>query len=65
MSFYTDDPLRDADNYDRWKHDLLADNPVCEVCGDTIMDKYYSDINGYDVLCPNCLENKYERRVEW
>ena len=52
--YYTDNPVRDAENY---YHDLDSRLPVCWLCDEEITDDYY-EING-DCICKKCLDKKY------
>lgn len=38
MSFYSDDPGRDADRFDRWKSEWLERRPICNGCMSPIQD---------------------------
>lgn len=59
--FYTDNPVRDFENYDREQERKAEALPHCEYCGCTIHESYYN-ING-EILCPDCLDNNYKHYV--
>lgn len=56
------------DNYDAWKaHELanekwLGTRPICDICGEPIIDDYGYRING-DLICRDCLE-EYKERIQ-
>lgn len=59
------------DNYDLWlEHDRKQQEkinklPVCDCCGEPIMDDYYfEDINGYAVICEECLVANHRKDVD-
>jgi formylmethanofuran dehydrogenase subunit E len=60
---YTDDPIRDYDNYCREQEREEARLPVCDGCGETIYDEYCYNING-DILCEECMTNEFRRCTE-
>ncbi len=57
------------DNYDMWltheaeQEKLLERLPVCRCCGERIQNKYYFYIEG-NILCEDCMNDKYRRSVE-
>jgi hypothetical protein len=58
MTYYhgpTDDPLRDADNYDRDQSAWLASRPVCHSCGEPIQSETCFAPNGQK-YCYSCGE---------
>ena len=55
MMFRTDDPIRDFERYDAYQVEELKKRPVCEVCGEPIVDDYYYDIFDQKV-CSDCLK---------
>ena len=61
--FYSDDPVRDFENYDRAQAERLARLPKCSVCDEPIQDDHYYLINGENV-CPACLENEFRKEVD-
>lgn len=59
MSYRSDDPIADADRYDREAADEEKFYPHCSLCGAVITSDYYHHvyIHGLDyILCKNCLE---------
>lgn len=56
------------DNYDAWKaHEQLNEKwlgtrPICECCGEPIIEDYAYRING-ELICAECL-NEYKERIE-
>lgn len=57
------------DNYDLWEaHEaeqekLLELLPECEICGVTIQDDYYFEINDA-IICEKCMNEQYRKRTE-
>ena len=60
--YYTDDPVRDFDRYDREQAQREARLPHCEYCGEPIYEKYY-EICG-KIVCEECLEDLFAQYVE-
>lgn len=59
MSYRSDDPIADADRYDREAADEEKFYPHCSLCGAVITSDYYHHvyIHGLDyILCKDCLE---------
>ncbi len=59
MSYRSDDPIADADRYDREAADEEKFYPHCSLCGAVITSAYYHHvyIHGLDyILCKDCLE---------
>jgi hypothetical protein len=59
MAYYhgpTDDPLRDADNYDRDQCRWLAERPLCHACGEPIQSEVCYEANGHK-YCYGCGED--------
>ena len=63
MSFYTDDPIRDAARYDAEQSRRLDELPVCHCCGEHIQDEHYYLIND-EVYCIGCLESYFKQYVD-
>jgi formylmethanofuran dehydrogenase subunit E len=61
--FYTDDPLRDFENYDRQQAEREEQLPKCDYCGDPIYGHYY-EIDGENV-CPGCLDEHFRKEREY
>ena len=59
MSYRSDDPIADADRYDREAADEERFCPHCSLCGAVITSDYYHHVYihglGY-ILCKDCLE---------
>lgn len=61
--------MNTPDNYDLWEaHEaeqqkLLELLPECEICGVTIQDDYYFEINDA-IICENCMNEQYRKRTE-
>lgn len=57
------------DAYDLWEaHEaeqekLLELLPECEICGVTIQEDYYFEINDA-IICENCMVEQYRKRTE-
>lgn len=47
MSFYTDNPLRDADRYDAYQQKWLDSRPICHACGEPIQEDVCLMANGH------------------
>ena len=61
MSYRSDDPIADADRYDREAADEEKFYPHCSLCGAVITSDYYHHvyIHGLDyILCDDCLEEE-------
>lgn len=61
---YTDDPLRDYDNWEMEQSRKLAKLPRCADCGEPIQSEYYYEIND-ECICPDCLESNYRKETEY
>ena len=61
--FYSDDPVRDAERYDRYQAQREREYPCCEYCGTRMTEGQYFDING-DIICLDCLKENYGKKVE-
>lgn len=49
----TDDPLKDADNYDRDNQEWLDSRPKCWACGEPIQSEVCYEANGHK-YCYEC-----------
>ena len=64
--YYSDDPGRDYDRYDRDREGWLSSRPICSVCGEYIQDDtcYEFDV---DLVCQDCLreycESNYKKVI--
>lgn len=63
MMFYSDDPVRDAERYDRYLAKQEEELPQCHCCGDPIQDDFYYEING-DAICEDCLQENFRKKAE-
>lgn len=53
---YTDNPLRDYDNYCMEQERRLAKCPVCDVCKEPIVEDDFYDVDG-DYVCEHCIKD--------
>ncbi len=60
---YTDDPIFDYDCHCAEQQRLMDRLPKCDYCDSPIMDDDCFEING-DILCEECLDRQFKRRVE-
>lgn len=58
--YYTGDPIRDFENYDRDLERELRRLPCCAKCGERIQDDECWEIDG-EIICTECLEDNYRR----
>lgn len=60
---YSDDPVRDFDEYDRQQEKLLEKLPICDgkKCGKRITEYYY-EVN-HEILCESCMIRRYRRNI--
>jgi len=63
MMHYTDDPVRDADNYQFEQEERLKNCPVCDDCNEYIQDGGYWYIDGA-ILCEDCAREEYYKTTE-
>lgn len=61
--FYTDDPVRDAMNYDMERQKELDSLPKCDICGEPIQDEDLYDLEG-TLVCEECLNREYKKPVD-
>ena len=62
---WTDDPVKDAIRYDEELHELSAQYPCCDRCGERVKpDEYVYDING-DLWCEDCIRKARFDVEEW
>ena len=61
--FYSDDPVKDFEAYDREQSKRLENLPVCADCDNPVQDDHYYLIND-EVICPHCLEAGYRKETE-
>lgn len=52
--FYTDDPVADAERHAAEQDRQLERLPVCDYCGEPIMDEYFFLISD-EPICKGCL----------
>lgn len=60
--YYSDDPARDFDRWDREQEKKRAMLPICEnpKCKKRIHDDYYFVIDG-EILCERCMNDRYRK----
>ena len=63
MSYYSEDPIRDAERYMADQERRLQQCPICSDCDEPIQDDHYYLIND-EVICKNCLESNYRKETE-
>lgn len=63
MSFYTDDPIRDAEMHEAEQERRLSELPVCCYCENPVQHEHFYEING-EMFCPDCLETYFKKRTE-
>lgn len=62
MAYYhgpTDNPLRDADNYDCDQAEWLASRPLCHACQEPIQSEICYEANG-NKYCYDCGEDCWQ-----
>ena len=61
---YTDDPVRDAEQYEyekeKRRQERIYDLPECDECGDRIDDDYYYECDDR-TMCPSCVS----KHMKW
>jgi formylmethanofuran dehydrogenase subunit E len=62
--FYTDDPVRDFENYDREMARRIARLPVCAECREHIQSEDLYDING-ELYCEECMHNHKRSAIDY
>lgn len=60
---YTDNPVRDAMNYDMERQKELDSLPKCDICGQPIQDEDLYDLDG-TLVCEECLNREYKKPVD-
>lgn len=60
--FYTDDPVKDFENYDRDQARKLSELPVCMDCDEPIQDSTCYEFNG-EYICESCLKTYHQKDV--
>ena len=56
MISFTDDPLRDFNRYEMEQFLYEQSRPICDECGEHIMDEYYWEFHGLK-FCERCVED--------
>ena len=59
--YYSDDPLRDHDLYERDRQRWLDSLPKCDNCGEPIQEERYFEVEGARLCCDDCLVEYCER----
>jgi hypothetical protein len=54
--YYSDDPVRDFEEYDRARQERLARYPICKVCREHIQDEKCYLVDGRYFICLECCE---------
>lgn len=62
-TYYTDDPVADAERYMEEQERALRKYPVCECCGEPIQTETLIHIDGV-FYCYRCIEVHYEELTE-
>lgn len=60
--FYSDDPVKDFENYDREQAKQMRELPVCADCDEPIQDDICFEFNG-EYICPYCLIAFHQKDV--
>lgn len=60
---WTDDPVRDAMNYDMERQKELDSLPKCDICGQPIQGEDLYDLDG-TLVCEECLNSEYRKSVD-
>ena len=60
---YSGDPLADFNRYDLERQKEIDSLPICDICGEPIMDDYLYDLDG-TLVCEDCLKAEYRKPVE-
>lgn len=55
MMHYTDDPIRDAENYQADQERWLESRPVCDYCNNYVTDEHYYAPEPGIVICNDCI----------
>lgn len=63
-TWYSDDPVRDAENYTAQQDRLLESRPTCCECGEHIQDSWAYEYNG-EPLCTSCLNSEHLKAIEY
>ena len=56
MSFYSDDPVKDADRYIDYQDSMLEELPICTECEEPIQEMECYVI-GDRIICEHCIDN--------
>lgn len=60
--FYSDDPVKDFEDYDRQQAKKLSELPVCMDCDEPITGSRYYEFNG-EYICQECLKTYHQKDV--
>lgn len=60
---YTDDPVKDYEQYDKEQAKRLKKRPVCCCCDEPIQDDHYYLLER-GKICPDCLEAFYREEID-
>lgn len=61
--FYSDNPIRDAENYYARMEEETAKRPVCDCCGYPIIGDICYRIDG-DLYCEDCMRDEFSVNVD-
>ena len=68
MLHYTNDPIRDAENYQADQEEWLKSRPICDQCGEHIQEEFMFQYEGEN-YCPDCWDDKvndeFFRRIDY
>lgn len=60
--FYSDNPIKDWDDYCDYQERQFAKFPICQECGAVMTDMVY-DIHG-ELLCEDCVNELFRTDAE-
>lgn len=63
MTFWSNDPVTDAERYDDEMRRRLERHPRCHWCNEFIQDETYYDIDG-EIFCECCCHDLFLVRTE-
>lgn len=55
MLHYTNDPIRDAENYQADQEEWLKSRPICDCCGEHIQGEWMYMFDS-KIVCETCME---------
>ena len=60
--FFTGDPAADYERYCDEQERLQQEQPICEICNDSIEDEYCFEVNDA-IICEECLNKWFRKKV--